>query len=1239
MPPNPPRRSLPVRSRAPSNTGNAASSHRHPPTSTSEATTEAAATDQDDGGSKKKRGTTPKNNGSGYTKMNGGTGGEEGDIRDEQKRGRVLVAVLANGKRFTVKIKLGKREEELEPIVPQESEAPWVCHTCSKHNLPTKKRCGSCQSWRGGTRKNITGTKKSKTPPKATVTPKVKATLKEEPPPIEEAPPKVEKTSDDQEEEAEADISMGARLPKRKRTNLYSSLSPAVISATAKARAEAFAAAPPSPQLASKVTLVAAKSVASKSITSKSIASRSNRIKQSYDKKAEGYPHPAAIAAENAASVSGGVVPDEFIGQDGNLFYCRICLGVGEVVCCDGCPHVFHQTCLPIGPSKTSLENDDDPWFCHECVENDKSGKLGSPSKRRRKIKERCSECRRKETKANPCVSCSGRNCDQYFHIVCPSRGDEDAVVRTSSQRFLCTSCKAALANSDKNGSHFEYDQHKLEDIQGARGRRLSPGGRGRGRGGRGRGRGGRGARGLRRMSSTEERMKRFKDSDEQGIINIRGRKRVYSSGFQSPYIENDDDDDGVGPELLAYVEQPFSSTPAFFFFLLHNRGVIEKSLFRKSPLFRGMPKGTARNEKVAEAGAAIWTGMTPKERKEWVVVSMKDFEQRVVAWKEKEVIEAMMKTMDDENQDTQGEEGEGEAPSIPPEDEIHIANSRARLNQYSKVKSQPVKVSASARGNPILLELLNDARFRPLPLVNTTRAKEDLVHGSEKVKVAVQQFTVQGPIETSLGDDCMGCTRGWSHFCSVLKRPIPSSEHRAKLQPPLSSLTATRIGLGLKVNLPREDDKEQCQPATNAEAELGVAKICPNYQPRGGYSLSTPSLRLDDTTSFIESATAMKSMKLDTDGPVDGSTQLETDSSSPGKSKTLARGLLPLRGRKRKMSVDNSGQDEGDVESVTSNEEGEKEEQHKCISCRTIQSNPFGCMPCRKSQLVTQMAKRNYCSPNSVADEFLKRSSSVDCPNYGDGFVKPLCVMLGRSSLNDTSISGRKKNLDSGLDKIGLSLTKESWTPNVIMPPNPKRLPTRKPRTLNSNVTISENGDSSSDESTTSGSSSSGHLNSEDGSAWECTKCSHRNDASRARCSSCQGWKGGKRDNIKNVRPRSCTSKAGEAEVSQDRHALALKHKDESNELSRKCLAIACCGILVGMIRRDPMRLFAEPVPADIGEYHEVIKDPIDFRTMRKKILSSEYTSLKTFIADARRLCINACVFNAADSLYAKTA
>jgi hypothetical protein len=195
------------------------------------------------------------------------------------------------------------------------------------------------------------------------------------------------------------------------------------------------------------------------------------------------------------------------------------------------------------------------------------------------------------------------------------------------------------------------------------------------------------------------------------------------------------------------------------------------------------MARGLTKNEKVAQEGAVIWIGLSQQERSEWMNVSMKDFEQRVVAWKEKEEIEAMIEPMDASKQWDIIPKKES---NLSPESDKQIASSFARLNQFNKVNSRPVKVSAGKNSNHILLELLDDARFRPLPLVDTTRTKEDLAQ--RKVRVAVPQFTAQGPVETSLGDECMGCTRGWSHFCSVMKRPLPGSEHRARLQPPVRS-------------------------------------------------------------------------------------------------------------------------------------------------------------------------------------------------------------------------------------------------------------------------------------------------------------------------------------------------------------------------------------------------------------------------------------------------------------------
>lgn len=440
-----------------------------------------------------------------------------------------------------------------------------------------------------------------------------------------------------------------------------------------------------------------------------------------------------------------------------------------------------------------------------------------------------------------------------------------------------------------------------------------------------------------------------------------------------------------------------------------------------------------------------------------------------------------------------------------------------------------------------------------------------------------------------------------------------------------MSSLTATRIGLGLKVNLPRESSQSK-QPATdegdniNNKDDNDVAQVCPNYTPRDGFSLSTPSLRLDDVALFIEGATSLKTMLANTDV---GST--EVNNSAGAKSKGLSRGLLPLRGRKKSLS--NADQDECELDSASSSNNGdlEKTRLYRCGGCGEVQSSPLGCMQCRKSKLIANVAKRSHSAPNSLTDEVLQKNRSIGSSNFGDGFVKPLSTMLGRSSLNDASTSGRKKHRENE-KQIGLSLTKESWIPSVILPPHPKELPTRKPPRLDDGL------ESDSDEET---SSTGGSTTSDESSS---SSVLHAND-DKVDDGDAQRERVGRRESIKRSSPRTKSGGEEGVEIPLDRDALALKHKDDSKELFRKCLDIACCGILAGMIRRDPMRLFAEPVPFDVAEYHKVIQDPIDFGTMKKKIHLSEYTSLTSFVSDARRLCINACVFNAADSLYAKTA
>jgi hypothetical protein len=284
--------------------------------------------------------------------------------------------------------------------------------------------------------------------------------------------------------------------PKRKRNNLYSSLSPAVMRATAEERAKSYYEPPQRLRRHHKSSVLPTPNVDPTTV------------------------HPAVLDAENAAQASGGKVPQEYLGYDGNLFYCRICLGVGEVVCCDGCPHVFHPKCIPSGLSKSSLDNDDDPWFCPECVEKGMLGKSiegkadEQPKKKRKKMrsesqdeaeadstpvspprrsKKRCRSCSKKAVENFPLVQCCAQDCNSLLHFPgCPDRVQQDdyAYVHPTFGP-LCSVCSLDHRFENGNGRTIEDDVAEVNaQIKGAK--EKVKGGRGGGRGsGRGGGRGG----------------------------------------------------------------------------------------------------------------------------------------------------------------------------------------------------------------------------------------------------------------------------------------------------------------------------------------------------------------------------------------------------------------------------------------------------------------------------------------------------------------------------------------------------------------------------------------------------------------------------------------------------------------------------------------------------------------------------------------------------------------------------
>ncbi|KAA0052431.1 histone acetyltransferase GCN5 [Cucumis melo var. makuwa] len=67
----------------------------------------------------------------------------------------------------------------------------------------------------------------------------------------------------------------------------------------------------------------------------------------------------------------------------------------------------------------------------------------------------------------------------------------------------------------------------------------------------------------------------------------------------------------------------------------------------------------------------------------------------------------------------------------------------------------------------------------------------------------------------------------------------------------------------------------------------------------------------------------------------------------------------------------------------------------------------------------------------------------------------------------------------------------------------------------------------------------------------------------------------------------------------------------------------------------------FKEPVDSrDVPDYYEIIKDPVDLKTMSKRVESEQYyITFEMFVADVRRMFVNARTYNAPETIYYKCA
>jgi hypothetical protein len=65
------------------------------------------------------------------------------------------------------------------------------------------------------------------------------------------------------------------------------------------------------------------------------------------------------------------------------------------------------------------------------------------------------------------------------------------------------------------------------------------------------------------------------------------------------------------------------------------------------------------------------------------------------------------------------------------------------------------------------------------------------------------------------------------------------------------------------------------------------------------------------------------------------------------------------------------------------------------------------------------------------------------------------------------------------------------------------------------------------------------------------------------------------------------------------------------------------------------PFRNPVDPIRDGAPNYPTIVKKPMDFHTMKKKLSGSEYQSVQEFIDDIQLICDNAKLFNGATSMY----
>lgn len=949
-------------------------------------------------------------------------------------------------------------------------------------------------------------------------------------------------------------------------------------------------------------------------------------------------------------------------GKDGNFHYCKVCREVGDVVCCDGCPQVYHPQCLPADSESFAaldLQHDDDPWYCPDCVEKrKKDDQLKKKNKKRKAAGSPSNEMVSPYRQSRPKRKCSYDAAELIDNEIEGDDGDpvalavkdEDAYDEEVSEAASASPktpskpnrSKSPTSTSKKTASATltaSKKKAKTKKQKTSNGRPMSP------------------VR-LRTASPTPSK------SEATSSAKKKDKKKKKKKKKKDYRDDNDGDSDGndgrkskksgkqeggMLTHMLNNNNAMVKATPAFYFFLSDTRNKIERNLSRKHRYFNRLPKANMeRNQLIAREGIMLWTKLNDTEIQRYIDISMKDFERRIIEWKEEKTIREMSVVSEEGKieDDQENEERNRNGNSRMEGDRVTYDNHQ-RLYLSTTVGSKPYKPDMEESNNRILLELLQDTRFHPLPMIQPNRSARE--YGEmDFERVTIPYFDINGPVSTCLGDECLGCSRGWTHFCNVLKRRIPAVPRRAKLQPPLSSLVATRIGLGLKDPPLTSDEDDPNRNGSSLKMNGGIKKISGGdvevFSSRDVPSaavakalplypweaLTAPTERADDIVRFVEEAVCMKIPEPPRPGDddADSSGDINTDSSkgAPLAEQSILGLNLPSRGRKRRSDDSDDFVNGGDGDVIV----------NKCGRCRTIIEGDTGCVPCRRAQLVINMSRGE-----GQAEE----NSKV---------LQVQTNMLGRIVVRDGDVDTQP----GGDEAVSNHILRQRWTPFAILPPTTLTSPFPKFDDDSEEDTDDENSADEDDDDDKSGGGKDEvqEVTVEDSVATEITP--ENNGGVQIISDDAMGSEGESSNmtscNDEDTRPSKRLRASSRIEAlegngaftnasstklvdTNERSVLMKKFKEEASAFHKKCVSIACTGLLLGLTRRDPLMHFAEPVEAE--GYHDIIKEPMDFGKIKKKVFRRKYATIGAFVSDARLLCNNAMVFNPPDSIYYKTA